>query len=323
MKIMNSVLITGAAGYVGITTSQYFLKKKLKIFGVDNFSTGNNTLKHKNFIMLNSDFCSLKVFSIIRKNNIKNVIHLAALIDSNESVLKPKKYYKNNYHKMNFFLNECIKAGVKNFIFSSSAAVYGNTSSKKISENALTKPISPYGKSKLLGERLLIKNKKIKYGILRYFNIAGPSFENKFFQSYKGYNHLFKILADKEKIIKNNSFDFTINGKDYDTNDGSCLRDFVHVQDIAKINYYLLKYLQSEKSILINCCTGIGSSVIEILNLFKKYSNKNIKSKIGARRAGDPAYLVGNNKKLKKIISFNLKNLNSICKDIFAYIYGP
>lgn len=315
---MKKILITGGAGYIGVATAQYFLKKNFKVYIVDNLSTGNNLLKHKNYSFLKSDFSNKKITNLLINEKIKNVIHLAASIDNNESVLKPQKYYSNNYLKVKKLINNCEKANIEHFLFSSSAAVYGKVDSyKPINEKYRCKPITPYGKSKLLTEKLFIKA-KFKTIILRYFNVAGPTFENLYRQNFNGYKHLLKKLSDLRFAKKINLF--KINGKDYDTYDGTCVRDFIHVQDIAKINYKAInisnKILKKNKYKIFNCGTSIEKSVLEIVKKFITFGKIKLKIKFVERRKGDPVFLLSQNKLLKDSFRIKLLGVDRIIKDL-------
>lgn len=315
---MKKILITGGAGYIGVATSQYFLKKKFKVYVVDNLSTGKNLLKDKNYYFVNSDFSNQKIAKLLIDEKIKDVIHLAASIDNNESVLRPKKYYSNNYFKVRKLIKNCEKAKIKYFIFSSSAAVYGTTKSfKPINEKFRSKPITPYGKSKLMSEKLL-KKTKFKTIILRYFNVAGPTFENLYRQNFNGYNHLLKKLSDLR--FKKKKEYFNINGNDYNTYDGTCVRDFIHVQDIAKINYKALylsnKIFKKEKFRIFNCGTSIEKSVLEIVKKFSALSKLKFKIKFVKRRKGDAAFLLSDNKLLKNLFGIKLFGIDKIIKDL-------
>ncbi len=316
---MKKILITGGAGYIGSCTVQYFLKKKYYVIVVDNFQTGKNLIKNKNCKYFKINFYSKKTFKLIKDYKISTIIHLAGSIDSNESVFKPKKYFLNNYKNLKKFLNGCENLNVKKIIFSSSAAVYGKRSNKKfIKENSKLFPVSPYGRSKLLAEKALCKS-KIKAIILRYFNVAGPSFDLKFNQKHKSYKHLLKKLLELE-MSKKTKHNFLINGNNYKTKDGTCVRDFIHVQDIAKINYNSM-FFKFKKNLIINCGTADPISVKYVVSQFIKNSKKKIIVKIGPKRAGDPPFLLSDNKVLKKNYKISLKNINIIIKDTLKYVY--
>jgi len=317
---MKNVLITGGAGYIGAATVQYFIKKKYFVYIVDNRVTGNNIIKNKNCAYFKSDYFSKQTFEIIKKKKISTIIHLAGYIDSNESVFRPKKYFKNNYIKFRKFLTNCQNLKVKRIIFSSSAAVYGNrTDQKLIDENSKLSPISPYGKSKLLAEKFLRKS-KIESIILRYFNVAGPTFNFEYNQNFKSYKHLLKKLLELEKSKKKNHI-FYINGNNYNTKDGTCIRDFIHVQDIAKINFNSTLF-KVKRNLILNCGSSNPTSVKDVVSRFVKSSKKKIIVKIGPDRAGDPPFLLSNNKKLLSYYKIKLKNVNRIIKDTLKYVYN-
>ena len=316
---MKNILITGGAGYIGAATAQYFIKKKYFVYIVDNNSTGNNFIKNKKCIYYKTDYFSKKTFEIIRENNISTIIHLAGYIDSNESVFKPKKYLNNNYIKFKKFLFKCQKLNVKKIIFSSSAAVYGNSANERfIDENSKLSPISPYGKSKLLAEKFLCKI-KMQVVILRYFNVAGPTFNFEYNQNFKSYKHLLKKLLEIEKS-KKKTHNFYINGNKYNTKDGTCVRDFIHVQDIAKINYQSI-FFKFKNNLILNCGSSNPTSVSYVVSKFLKHSKKKIIVKIGPNRAGDSPFLSSNNKRLISFYKIKLKNINKIIKDTFRYVY--
>lgn len=316
---MRKVLITGGAGYIGAATAQLFLKKNFLVFVVDDLSTGKNLLKHKNYLFIKSDFSSNHILNLLKKEKIQDVIHLAASIDNNESILNPKKYYNNNFFKLIKFLENCKKAKIKNFIFSSSAAVYGVVKTfKPLAENFKLTPSSPYGISKIKGEKLIRKKKYFNSIILRYFNVAGPTFGNKFRQNFKSYKHLLKKLT--EINFSRNKNIFKINGKNYNTIDGTCVRDFVHVQDIANINYHSLmsikKILKNNYSLTLNCGSGKENSVLQIVKKFKIISKKNFKIIFIKPRIGDPPFLLSDNRLFKKKLGLKFFGINRIIKDL-------
>lgn len=315
---MKNILITGGSGYIGAATVQYFIKKNFIVYVIDNNITGKNFINNKNCFYYKTDYFSDKTFEIIKNNNISNIIHLAGYIDSNESVYKPKKYLNNNYINLKKFIKGCEKLNVQKIVFSSSAAVYGNTvSSNIISEYSRLSPISPYGKSKLLAEKFLCKS-NLKVVILRYFNVAGPTFNLEYNQNFKSYKHLLKKLLEIELSTKKNH-NFFINGISYGTKDGTCVRDFIHVQDIAMINYYSI-FFKFKNNLILNCGSSNPTSVKSVVTKFLKFSKKKIAVKIGPKRKGDPPFLLSNNMRLLAHYKFRLKNIDMIIKDTFKYI---
>lgn len=312
-----NILITGGCGYIGYLLAIKLINKKHKVFVVDNMINGKKKIKSQNIKYYKFSYDNPKIMKIIKKNNIQNIYHLAGFIDSEESVFKPKKYFKNNVDRMEKFLKLITSRIVQkiNIFFASSAAVYGATSMKKIKETQKCKPLSPYGYSKLMGEKLLYKfsKKNISYISFRFFNVAGADHKINHGPENKNYKH----LLNKIKNVKNN---FVINGKNYHTKDGTCVRDFVHIKDVVDI---LIKsrniLLKKNKNYILNLCSGKGSSVKQVVNIYKKISKENFKIQYGPRRKGDPEFLVGQNKAIKNLLNHNFKNITQIIKDLVSW----
>ena len=302
-----NILITGGAGYIGSHISEILVKNKKNIFILDNLSTGYKKLINKkaNFFKLNINNKS-KIKSIIINNKIDSVIHLAASLIIGEGEKYPRSYYKNNVLGTKSLISACNGTKVKNFIFSSTAAVYKD-GLYKVTEKSATKPKSVYGKTKLKAEKIIIKNckkNKINYGILRYFNIVGSSPSGKIGLINKG-DHLFKNLSIQ--TYRKNPV-FKIYGTNYNTKDGSCIRDFIHVSDIAEIHFKVLEKInKTGNSKIFNCGYSKGISVRSVVNEFKKYTNKNLKIIETPRRKGDLAQIIASNKNLKKFINWKPK----------------
>ena len=250
-------------------------------------------------------------------NNFDLVIHLAGLIRVDESIKQPKRYNDFNYLKAKIFLKTCYKNGLKKIIFSSTAAVYGNLKARKAKETDPTDPLNPYASSKLELENFIretSKYYKTKYIILRYFNIAGADKKKRTGLISKVSSHLIKI-ASEVVIGKRNKL--VINGDDYDTPDGTAIRDYMHVSDLAEIHLISANYLiDGGESNLFNCGYGNGFSVKDVINEFNKIINKNLEIIIGPRRPGDSKMIVSNVKKFTKYFSWKPKynNLNYILK---------
>ena len=298
-------LVTGGAGYIGSTVCNYLLDKGYEVNILDNLSTGkkNNIPKKANFFKVDiGDKKSIK--KILSNNKIDIVFHFAAYVDNFESIKKPKKYYLNNFKKGKIFFEACIENGIKKFIYSSTAAVYGNNK-KKVSENAKLKPISPYSRSKLKLEKFLSKKKnEIDCIILRYFNVAGV--EKKFRCGFDIRNESNLILNLCSAICKQKIF--IINGNNYKTPDGTTIRDYIHVEDLAAIHFLIAKLLKGNKIFkTLNCGYGYGFSVKQILNQFCLSSKKNIKFVVGNRRPKDITISIADNKKLNNLIKWTPK----------------
>ena len=305
---MTKVLVTGGAGYIGSKIVSDLIKKKNKIFIIDNLSTGHRKLINKKaiFYKVNCGNKS-KVSQILKQNNIKSIIHCAAFIDVIESEKKPKKYYNNNVLNTKKLLDECVKNKIKNFIFSSSCSVYGERNNI-VSETTKTQPKSMYGKTKLECEKLIklySKKYKFNYGILRYFNVAGSDIENKIGCINKT-NSLIKNLSQN---IAKKKYEISVFGDSYNTKDGTCIRDFIDINDLSKIHLALLNIISKKnKSHTINCGYGKGYSVLDVIKNFEKELKIKIKINILPKRPADIIEIYSSNHKLTKLISINGKN---------------
>ena len=304
------ILITGGAGYIGSHIVESLINRNYKVIIVDNLSTGYKRLINKKvkFYKVNINQKS-KINNIIKKNNITTIFHLAAHLSVGESEKKPKKYYLNNVSGTKNLLNACIDTNVKNFLFSSTCAVYKD-GIFRVNENTKLFPKSVYGKTKLAGEKIIKKYSKklnLNYGILRFFNVAGSSTSGKIGLIKKG-DQLFKNLSlavtKKNPLVK-------IYGNNYDTPDGTCIRDYIHVCDIADLHLKILNKIKTtKKSIIANCGYGYGFSVLEIVNKFQKLCKKKIKIKIKNKRKGDMEKIISSSSKLKKLIKWKPKYNN-------------
>jgi UDP-glucose 4-epimerase len=305
---MKNILVTGGAGYIGSHIVEELVKKNfLKIFIVDDLSTGHKRLINKKatFIKANINKTQL-IKKIILKNKIDTIIHLAAKTIVTESEKKPKLYYKANVLGTSSLLDAAKNSLVKNFLFSSTAAVYGSKI-RYVNEKSKTLPDSVYGKTKLQAEDLVKRNFKKNYIILRYFNVVGASPSKKIGLINK-YGQLFKNFA--VEILKNKP-KLSVYGKDYNTKDGTCIRDFIHVSDLADIHLkVLLKASKDNKSVVLNCGYGKGFSVLEVVNNFKKFSKNKVIVKFEKRRKAEIVESVANVTKLKKYLKWRPKFFN-------------
>lgn len=313
---MKKILITGGAGYIGRYVSYILLKKNFKVFVVDNLINSQKIIFKENFLFLKSSFESDKTLNLIKKNNIKLILHLAAFIDSEESLRFPKKYYNNNLFRLNIFLKKLSKLKIDNFIFSSTAAIYGNSRKFFLNEDDKKFPKTPYGISKLKAEVLIkrySKLNKFNYTILRFFNVCGTLNKINCGPVNNSYKHIFN------KIIKLKKF--TINGNNYSTKDGTCERDYINIKDIGRIILNILTK-NYNKNLILNCGTGIGTSVLNVARSYKKIVNKKLVICQGPRRAGDAPRVVCDNSKLKKTLrlTFKYSLLNSILLDYKRWI---
>ena len=313
---MEKILVTGGAGYIGSHIVEKLIKLKKKVIIIDNLSTGHKKLINKKAIFFKKDITKFnEINHSISKHKISSIIHLAASLSVGESQKKPNKYKKNNVLGTKNLVKIAIKNNIKNFIFSSTCAVYKD-GLKVVNEKSKLSPKSVYGKTKLRGERLittLLKSKKTKFAILRYFNVAGASESKKIGQVTKG-DQLFKNLAIASKSKKPK---INVYGNSYNTKDGTCIRDYIHVSDIAKIHILALKDIsRKKKSIILNCGYGKGISVLQAIREFEKQIKKKITINFMPKRKGDMEMIIANNNKIRKLLNWKVKknNLKRIVK---------
>ena len=299
------ILLTGGAGYIGSTTANLFLDRGHDVFVIDNLSTGSikNISSKVKFFKFNINN-KLKVEKLLNQNNFDILIHFAAFIDVEESMRKPKKYYENNFKNTKTLLNICSKYNLNKIIFSSTAAVYGNSRTGIVNERTPTNPKSPYAKSKLKCEDL-IRKYNFNHIILRYFNVSGAELKMRSGHiSKKKSTHLIKKICENYFTNK----EIEIFGKDYPSKDGTAIRDYIHVSDLAEAHYksaqYLLKY---KKSHILNCGYGKGNSVLNVIKTFNKFNYKKIKFKFSKRRLGDVYKIITKTEKIKKILKWKPK----------------
>lgn len=307
-----NVLITGGAGYIGSTVANFFLEKKNQVTIIDNLSTGNKANIPKDCFFFNCDISDKKKIIKILNKNFDVVLHFAAFVKNDESIQKPKKYYNNNYEKSKIFLKLCIAANIKNFIYSSTAAVYGQKN-KRVYEYSKENPLSPYAKSKHKFEKFLFKNKKkINFVILRYFNVGGV--EKKMRSGFDIENK--SLISNLCKSIVCNE-QFSIYGKNYKTRDGTSIRDYIYVSDLAKIHYqFSLKLNKKKFSDIFNCGYGRGISVKRMYDLFCYISKRTPTINYIQKRKKDISISISSISKLRKEIniSFNEKQMYNLVK---------
>ena len=305
--MIKNILVTGGAGYIGSHIIEILIKKNKNVFIIDNLTTGYKKLINKKAKFFKLDILNTKKLKkIIEKYNIDSIIHLAANLIIGEGERKPKKYYKNNVKGTQSVLNSIKKSKVKNLLFSSTAAVYKD-GMYRVTENSIVKPKSVYGKSKLRAENLIkskCKKLGINYGILRYFNIVGASPSGKY-GLINISDHLFKNFSTqvmkKQPILR-------IYGTDYNTPDGTCIRDFIHVSDIAEIHEKVLNKVNNlNKSVILNCGYNQGISVLQVAKEFRNQSKKKVKIIKVRKRPGDLGKIIASNTKLNNFIKWKPK----------------
>lgn len=323
------ILITGAAGYIGSHVAKQILEKQNdEIIIIDNLSKGTKERieilqKIRNFKFYNLDLNEAeKLEQIFKENKIKSIIHFAGSIEVFESMQNPLKYYQNNTNLTTNLIKLAIKFSVKKFIFSSTAAVYGEPQTPEVTENSPLFPINPYGRSKLMSELVLkdtaLANADFKFVILRYFNVAGAANDGLIGQSYPNATHLIKVAAQSALGLREK---MQIFGDDYNTFDGTCIRDYIHIEDLANAHIMALSYLDENESDIFNVGYGKGFSVKEVINCMKKVTKIDFKVKIDLPRAGDPAVLISNSDKLREKMKWKPKfdELELICKSAYEW----
>jgi len=301
-----SVLITGGAGYIGSHMTHHLLESSEDIVVLDNLSTGVERNLPKNIPFVRGDIADPALVSkLMETHKVDSVIHFAGSVVVPESVEKPLAYYANNTSGARTLIETAIRQGVANFIFSSTAAVYGTPKVLPVSEDSPTIPDSPYGRSKLMTEWMLqdaAAAHPLKFGILRYFNVAGADPKGRTGQSTPRATHLIKRAC---QVATGQAPHLTIFGTDYDTPDGTGVRDYIHVSDLVDIHQCVLNHLRKGgDSLLINCGYGRGFSVRQVAATVERIAGQKLKIEEAPRRPGDMASVVANTAKLSKILGW-------------------
>ncbi len=312
------ILLTGGAGYVGSHTALSLIEQGHSVTVIDNLITGTRKLVPSKAEYYKCDIADKETLKqILKENKFDLVMHFAGLTRVDESVRFPEKYQHNNFEKSKIFFNFCFENNIKKIIFSSTAGVYGDTQSEYVKETDTLKPINPYSESKQNIENFLqesSKDKDINYTILRYFNVGGADKNKRSGLISKDSTNLIKSVCEvavkkRDKII--------INGNDYKTKDGTAIRDFIHVSDIADIHIIAANSLfKNSISDIYNCGYGQGYSVKEVIAEMENILNNKLKVEIGPRREKDIAISIANCDKFKKKFNWKPKfnNLNYILK---------
>lgn len=295
------ILVTGGAGYIGSHVILALHDCGYPIVVLDNLSSGNIEVvpSYCEFIQGNAGNNQL-VSEIIKQHKINAVMHFAGSIVVEESVQNPLKYYQNNTEVSRSLIQTCVQENIKNFIFSSTAAVYGNPLHVPITENEAIAPVNPYGHSKAMTEQVLkdvSASTDLCYIALRYFNVAGADPKGRTGQLTKQSTHLIKVACE---LALGKRESMSLFGNDYDTPDGTCVRDFIHVSDLATAHIKALQYLLSNReSTIMNCGYGDGYSVHQVLSTLQDIIQKPLNVQLTDRRPGDPANLVADNQRLR------------------------
>jgi UDP-glucose 4-epimerase len=318
-----TILVTGGAGYIGSHMVHELVDAGEPVVALDNLSTGFRFLIPASVpFVAGSTGDRAIVGDTIARYGITSIIHFAASIVVPESVIDPLGYYSNNTMNTCALLDVAIKAGVQQFIFSSTAAVYGETSEAPVREDAPTTPISPYGTSKLMSEIMLHDAGKahgLRFIILRYFNVAGADPKLRTGQATPAATHLIKIACETA-IGKRPKM--SIFGTDYATPDGTCIRDYIHVSDLVQAHSVALAYLRSGgASATFNCGYGHGSSVIEVIEAVRRACGRDFPVEVSGRRPGDAPALVANVDRIRATLPWRprFQNLDTIVAHALAW----
>jgi UDP-glucose 4-epimerase len=302
---MTTILVTGGAGYIGSHVARQLGERGEKLVVLDNLSTGfRGAALHGAFVEGDTGDAAL-VAKTLAEYGIDTVMHFAAHIQVPESVANPLKYYRNNTASTRTLLECCVAAGVKHFVFSSTAAVYGMPPGGIAEESTPTVPINPYGWSKLMSERMLADVAAVtplRYVALRYFNVAGADPGGRIGQSTPEATHLIKVAC--EHVVGRRT-GISIFGTDYETPDGTCVRDYIHVEDLAAAHLRALDYLRAGgASTTLNCGYGRGFSVREVLAEVARIAGAPLTVTESGRRAGDPPQLVAAARRIRDTLGW-------------------
>jgi UDP-glucose 4-epimerase len=318
-----SILVTGGAGYIGSHMVHELADAGEHVVVLDNLSTGFDWAVAAGVPLIVGDTGDQNLVGhVIGEYKVDSIIHFAASIVVPDSVRYPLDFYKNNTVNSRALIEAAIKGGVRQFIFSSTAAVYGNPAQIPVTEDALTTPTSPYGWSKLMTE-IMLRDAGTAHGIrhviLRYFNVAGADPRCRTGQSTKDATHLIKVAVEAA-LGRRSKLD--IYGTDYPTPDGTCIRDYIHVSDLVRAHSDALRHLRaSGASLTLNCGYGHGFSVREVIEMVKHVSGVDFKVEIAPRRPGDPAQIVAAPDRARMMLGWNPQydNLATIIAHALAW----
>jgi len=317
-----AVLVTGGAGYIGSVAVERLLASGEQVVVYDNLSTGHRGAVSPDAVFVEGDIHDTdRVATALKEHNCDTVMHFAAFSLVGESVELPMKYFHNNVVGAHSVLNAMVQSDVKQFILSSTAAVYGDPDEVPITEKAATRPLNPYGLSKRIIEQMLEWHDPaygLKYVALRYFNACGAS--KKFGEDHDPETHLipnifFAATGRRDKI--------SVFGDDYDTPDGTCVRDYIHIEDLADAHIKARNYLSNGgDSVILNLGNSIGNSVLEVIEAVKRVTGKDFPVEHAARRAGDADKLVASSKKAQSLLGWTPEkgDINTIVEDAWRWM---
>ena len=318
-----TVLITGGAGYIGSHMVLELVDAGERVVVLDNLSTGHEWAVAAGVPLVVGDSGDQELVGrLLRDEAVDAIIHFAASIVVPDSVRDPLGYYRNNTMNSRGLIETAVKEGVRHFIFSSTAAVYGNPERVPACEGDTTKPTSPYGSSKIMTE-IMLRDTTVAHGlrhvILRYFNVAGADPLGRAGQSTKGATHLIKVAVEAALGLRPKVEVF---GTDYPTPDGTCIRDYIHVCDLVRAHSDALAYLRAGGDpVTLNCGYGGGFSVFEVIDTVKRVSGADFKVELAGRRLGDPAWVVAASDRARAVLKWqpHFDDLESIVCHALAW----
>ena len=313
-----TILVTGGAGYIGSHMVYALVDAGERVVVLDNLTTGfRSALPQGVPLYIGETGNESLTRAIMETHGVKSVIHFAASIVVPDSVSNPLEYYRNNTVNSRALLASAVAAGVSHFVFSSTAAVYGNPAQMPVEETAPTEPMSPYGSSKLMTE-IMLRDVSVahglRYAILRYFNVAGADPLGRTGQSTPGATHLIKVATQTALGLRPQMDVF---GTDYPTPDGTCVRDYIHVTDLVAAHSAALAHLRNGgDSLLANCGYGRGYSVLEVIDTVKRISGVDFDVRLAPRRPGDPAAIVAGAERIRATVGWRpqLDDLDTIVR---------
>ena len=318
-----TILVTGGAGYIGSHMVHALVDAGERVVVLDNLSTGFDWAVAKQAtLVIGETGDQALVQNLIAQNGVEAIIHFAASIVVPESVADPLGYYRNNTANSRALIECAVRGGVKQFIFSSTAAVYGNPAKVPVDENDQLMPMSPYGSSKLMTE-IMLRDAGAAHGlahvILRYFNVAGADPALRTGQSTKGATHLIKVAVETALGRRPRMQVF---GTDYPTPDGTCVRDYIHVADLVRAHGDALRYLRGGgASTTLNCGYGRGFSVFQVIDTVRRVSGVDFEIELAARRPGDPARIVARSDQIRALLGWRPQydDLATIARDALEW----
>lgn len=318
-----TVLVTGGAGYIGSHMVLALAEAGENVVVIDNLSTGFSAFVPENVPLFIGDAGDEHlVDGVISQHGVDSIIHFAGSVVVPESVRDPLLYYRNNTMTTRSLLNAAVKRGVSRFIFSSTAAVYGNPEQVPVTETAPTRPTSPYGTSKLMAEIMLhdvATAHELNYVVLRYFNVAGADPQGRVGLATVGATHLMKIAME---VATGQRAKIDIYGTDYPTPDGTCIRDFIHVSDLAQAHRAALAYLRTGgSSVTLNCGYGRGYSVLETIDAVRRVSGRSFAVQYAPRRPGDIMTMVADTTRIRSALDWTPRydDLETIASHALAW----